>query len=286
MWTFTPTSGKEGKVLFTDGELASKLDNDLIDNVVAEAVVALRSSQHDTLTFLAELGKVKKTLLTVGDSLIRILRTGSLSSVAAAWLEGRYAWRTILYDLQSIDKALKHLDKESGFWETRKGNSATIEDSWDGQYTNTGNLLGCTTELSYNISYRGIARGTVKTPSFGGDLLVTGYELVPFSWILDWFLDLGTKIQLFSSALGNPNDTSHYGIRVHATGKSNAYVITPDSYSGSGYYVFNKSSATATFEAELVLRAPYTPSYIPNWVLNFDTSKLRDITALLAQSIK
>jgi hypothetical protein len=240
------------------------------------------------MTFLAELSKTvrmfKEVLPKLKSYVLRAQKFDT-AEMANLWLQGRYGWRTLIYDINSIEQAITHLDKESGFWETRKGQSVTITDSWYGLRSTINNVLRCDTELSVDVSYRAIARGKVKPPSFGGNLLTTSWELLPYSFVVDWFLDIGSKIELISSALTNPSDVSHYGIKITANSLSQSSIEEANTPANSAF-VFTVNDASAEISSTLVKRAPYDPSFIPNWQVNLDTYKVADIAALIYQGIK
>jgi hypothetical protein len=280
-WFTAIPGGNPGKVDLTEAELLSKIDSDVYDMVVTRALVSLSSSKHDTLTFVAELAKTVAMFRNLGQNLARFLKTHSPAEIASMWLEGRYGWRTLVYDLQAIDEALDHIDRSSKFWSANSGFEVKETEVWSGSYVNIGCLLGCNTSIEWDINYRGFARGTVKPPSFGGNLAITAWEIVPFSFVIDWFLNIGQKIALMANSALSADYTSHYGVKVTARLVSTSS-MWEQSQDLPGYRIIS-NSATATTVGELLYRRQHTPGLTPKFEVNLDGFKVADIIALVYQ---
>lgn len=270
-----------GIVNYTENEIINLIDEDQIDYVVTRALVKLAASKHDSLTFLAELRKVISMFRNLGSNIASFLRNHNARELANMWLQGRYGWRTLVFDLQSIQEALNHLESESAFWKESLGfSSSSSTDSYGTRDMIDGNYGGLSVTETIEISYRGIARGSVKPPSFGGDLAITAWEIVPFSFVIDWFINIGQKIALLSLDM-DPDVSSHYG--VHVTAKATSVSSLASGASPATGYRFTKNEALATVTATYVDRKLYTPSVLPSFRINLDEFKVADIIALIIQ---
>lgn len=127
-----------------------------------------------------------------------------LAKIASAWLGFRYGIMTTAYDIESWSSALS--GKET---RTRAVAVSKTEYSSD-----TGMVLQNSTE--WRDYYLGTSRkrsttlraGVLVQPSTGigsklglDRVLTSLYELVPFSFVLDWVLDVGTLISAFEGSL-------------------------------------------------------------------------------------
>jgi hypothetical protein len=114
--------------------------------------------------------------------------------------------------------------------------------------------------------------------------LVTAWEVIPFSFVIDWFINIGQKIAFLSTQLGHHNDTTHYGVKVELECESKSELLTPNPATSS-CYVFDNSSATATVKSTLIMRDRASPSFIPDFVLHLDAFKVADLIALILQAL-
>jgi hypothetical protein len=197
-------------------------------------------------------------------------------------LEWRYGWRQLLFDCQDIEDALNHISRESHFWKSTSGNTTTLPISRVGTWVPVGNTLECVTTGTVTVSYRGVGRSVTKPPSFGGNVAVTLWEIVPFSFVIDWFINIGQKIAYLSTCVGNGGDTSHYGLMVECKTQSVTSLVSVNT-SHPGFH-FESQYALAEVQSTLILRDGYTPSLIPSISVHLDKFKVADIIALVIQA--
>lgn len=277
---FQTILGNTDELYLTEEYLASLIDPDKLDNAATKAAVKLTASKHDTLTFIAELRKTIEMFKGFIKRLVKKMSRSLSKDWASLWLEGRYGWRTLWYDLNSINKAINHLshNSKSGFWRAIGVDTDTWVDDTNFPLDVASNKLNTRRTRTVNISYRGSATGLVKPPSFGGDILVTAWELTPWSVFIDWVVDIGLKLQYLSnfSAAGDASIGASVKVDVHS--KSVSSLITPNAGDG---YVFHPFDIVAESTASLVSRKPHIPSYLPNLDVNIDFGKGIDLIALL-----
>lgn len=273
-----------GKSIISVSECENQIEISALDSVVSNAVDKLLSGRHDTATFIAELGKTIAMFRGAIHTLANLLT--SKDSVVNGYLQGRYGWRPLVYDLQNISDALAHIGKNSAFTREVTGFSTTYDLSSTETFTLSpvAGTLTNTCDKSVTVSYRGFATSKGPRSNFEFNPVVTAYELMKFSFILDWFWDLGSKLRyLCNLTLGGPEFVSGTGQYVHGTCESRTVVGT-QSNPATGYR-FHFNDATATSSVKLILRQTRTPSLIPYIRPRVSGLQVVDLLALLSQVV-
>jgi hypothetical protein len=196
-------------------------DPDKVIQVGNQAIADAKAGVMDALTFLAE---VDKTATMLGD-LFRLFNKRLLRPAVYArrlakgdpskafqifskiWLQGRFGIRPLIFDAEDAIKALQtHLNKSDlirGRGTTREALDASV--TYVIPQSGSTMQQTVTERLSGFRWYRGKAYAEVdrtSTMRFGMDPLVTGYEIVPFSFVFDYFCDMGSYIQAISPFSG------------------------------------------------------------------------------------
>lgn len=184
----------------------------ILGAVVNGAVAESRTAAWDGLTFLAELTETKALFRTSVLRLVRFreqLRTGpsrrELESLkdprkyfekfSELWLEARYGWLPVYYDMMSALKALNTHRKNTisiGRKRQLDAGSQTIT------YSGSGGMTHVET-LEWSVTYRGWAASEFADDGrVSYDPLVTAYEIATLSFVLDWVIDVGTWLEAIS----------------------------------------------------------------------------------------
>lgn len=196
-----------------------------------------------------------------------------------AWLEARYAWRPLLLDARD---AINYLNKQSsGSRRTFRGYDGDEQTDTDFQYSVTSG--------SYSYTFNGVlttdksVRAGVLTEinpdiQLGRDLgfnnpLGLLWELVPYSFVVDWFVDVSGFIASHNPAswLKILTSWATYNTDVSFVGTCE---ITNLSTSESKTVDFRLSQKNRKRDIDT------SPSYI-NFDVNFDVYKLVDSVALM-----
>lgn len=143
------------------------------------------------------------------DSALRKTNVSLAKATSNAWLEYRYGWKPLILDTQQIIKEVRNSSvKGNGkFKVARTSKRFTKKDKADayltgsGLYTTTGvatHEIEC--DVSAGVIYaarnRSLAGLLAKTSGLDSrSLPSTAWELVPFSFVVDWFVNVGDWLQ-------------------------------------------------------------------------------------------
>lgn len=266
------------------------------EQIIAQALAALYSRNWDGLTFVAEFRKTVglfrqsfRRLIDLGRMLIRG-KVGfgfSLSSLPskgfAGYLEYRYAWRTLLFDLESLSKAIEDMkEADRSCYTERKGLSFTIHDVKTypigvvGEYSSV-----YTRTVDAQLSLRGSVSSKFRPSTVLANPFMTVWELIPFSFIVDWFIGVGTAIQAISGSFVNSERATSWGGYISGTvsGSNSPPVLTSSRW--------DSITLTSSFDCqfEYAVRVPAEPSYLPRLQWRLDDFKVLDLIAIWYQLV-
>lgn len=197
------------------------------DAVVSEAIADAKSVKFDLLTFMAELPNAARMIkgningvFDIRDRVMQYSREGyrrarrrnnkpigpgeirELKDYAAKkWLEARYGYRPLVYDIEDIFAAIA---RERSFVSEGRGHISWDLSNFVSQTTDRGTTLRT---LETTISGTGTVRSYSRYIAENIDRisvnpLVTGWELIPFSFLVDRFINIGNWFKAISPVLG------------------------------------------------------------------------------------
>lgn len=141
-----------------------------------------------------------------------------LESFNSLWLEGRYGWRPMMYDAEDIITTF-HRNMEQKVDILSRGKEDSVLDLIDEsvslfyEASTTGAFEVRTRRTGFK---RCVASAFIKaTPpafnrSFSADPFSTAWELVPFSFVIDWFVPVGTWLNALIPQQGQSYEASCY----------------------------------------------------------------------------
>lgn len=140
----------------------------------------------------------------------RIGRTGQTALGASKrWLEYRYGWRILVMEIQGVLKALQNVRPDKPRFTARSTQNLFSQDSYSKSYA--WSVAG-TTNFRIDASEDVTARAYVvyeadlkyqQARDWGVfELPLAAWELIPFSFILDWFIPVGKWLEAITPKVG------------------------------------------------------------------------------------
>lgn len=252
----------------------------------------------DGLTFLAEFHQIVRMFRDIVPRFLRYykdvmeirkkphlyLKLGYKS--ADEWLQARYGWRILIYDIKEVNELIDSIDKESrSRVKDRAGGSFTYtrDDSFVvGAGTFQRNFSDVTT---YNLSVRGAIIADFMPSRIQLNPFVTAWEIVPYSFVIDWLFNVGAGLNALSFLALNNQYTAARSFVL--TGER---VVSCDtSFLGGGWENdgwSNWDQIRVTEKFEVTERRPTLVSPLPPLQLRLDWLKVTDLLALILQVIR
>lgn len=283
--------------------------------LLQQALARAQTDAWDTATFLAEFGKTVEMLTTfygrwretsqkVLNAARKKKRLGENlgEAFSNAWLEGRYGVRPLVYDMMDIHEAYNRVTQ---------GVESPLSRGWAQEEVspNHASNVGQTTAYAYarggsfdsptlqSYSGRGTAmqwiallskerrlRATVGVSvttrvATQFDLAVTAWEIVPYSFIADWFINICDLIAAWSPFATGYFRYATFTDEVIFTRTATTLPVWVNPGSGWTSVVTGQPSQLSFIETKLA-RTLETPSPSLQFRVNLNASKIVDLIAL------
>lgn len=202
-------------------------DDDIITDVTNRAVANAKNAVYDALTDASELRKIiqlfrgtvkgvaKWARRALKDALRNIRRRNFRSLkerldefyrlFADYWLQYRYGWMPLLYSLQDATKAFNSNIRSGSLIRERAAQQETLDDSITSSWVNGIDHWSTTQTVRGTRTYRAVAYAKVnvgRLKVIGLDPLRTAYEVFPYSFVVDWLINVGAWLQAVSPFSG------------------------------------------------------------------------------------
>lgn len=221
-------------------------------------------------------------------------------SAGNAYLQYRYGLRPLAYELQGLAKALEDRKPRYTFTGYADYSSGRDEEPWDA-YRNDYLVFTRQRSVSHEIS--AVAKLLVEPKSssvmstmfdpFGIDnYFQTGWELIPFSFVVDWFLNIGDIVASFEPVTDYNVLSSCVTVRETKKWTHECKNFALGRYAGSlrdtNNLTYVRQCNVPALRYQKIEKHQYrTPSprrtVIPSLDINLDVAKLTDILALVRQ---
>lgn len=292
---------------------------------VAEAKTAgwdlgtLYAERRKTLELIKVLGpavlrQAKRVLqsLKSADEAKRFLKQRGEDGAASWWLLDRYGVRPIFFDLISAYERLTRIHEElfrvvEMDWKSEQKQVSFDPGSISGfmtpsNYSHTGGQpaspipgKGTSTTLRNYSARCGIGVKAMMNGKFTINPALTGWEMVPFSFVADWVLNIGDNILAWAPVVDRSLEYAWMTIRqdIHVSTTAdfsgvNLFAGLAKPKSASAYYIGRTLSTVkckSDIYAHTLSRVPLDLADIPYGLssrFNLDWAKVADIAALMS----
>lgn len=283
--------GTKREKISSPGPISSVLSSSDIRAAEIEALSRLRTQGMDALTSVWELRKTLAMIAGVRKKLIKLFTDGVtwirkkgyknipttvrgvLDFLQANWLEGRFGWRILYYDLLAIVNFINTCAEEDRFIVGRS-------------YASASRSGGSSTTMSYTltdevrIGYPGILDLSV-IGNYG--LVNTAWEVLPFSLVVDMFFDVQRWIISLSGVPINVKELQASAF-MKRTRKRQSVVQAQFPEPPAGWSIIRHNDASATYvERQQVTRSRIgSPALgLPPFKLNLGGYKPLDLAFML-----
>jgi hypothetical protein len=261
-------------------------------NVLAQdAMASIYETGWDAGTFAAELGSTVRLFTSIVPRFVEfakrhrtVLRSATQLGLSAdsAWLEGRYGWRTLWFDIVDLNKLLFEFDHARQRYYERKGLSQNrVKKQTESMYY-ADSVQYITTVVTdvVNASYRASVCADIMPPPMRFNLAITGWETVKFSFLVDWLIGIGRWLasMSFSSLASDYVASAGVRITIDRTITTLSSTDTMATHTGSSWI-----SGSSTLEYNR--RTPIVVSSLPQFNLNIDSFKILDLVSLLTSAV-
>lgn len=304
MWDMAASRNNWVPYLFK-GTHSPSLDSQ--DALVTEAIARARSDSFDAGTFSAELNKTISMIANLRTNVFRranrivsgekaqIAERG-LAAFSETWLEGRYGWRTLAYDMDDIRESIEKLNNSEWSQRTRAYASSSDETIYNWSGSNSLHYRPTSVISSNNRSrFDSVFNQVATTERRAGaivemiisniasiDPLVTAWEVIPFSFIVDWFTNIGEAVKAYSPFASGDLLGLWYSERETVV-SSMETIAVPWWLDPDNSVVEGTKSGSATLVYKNYSRSEVTPpTFDLSFRLNLDWQKLVDLGAIVA----
>jgi hypothetical protein len=256
---------------------------------VQAAASKLYGQGWDALTFFAELHKTAAMFRNVVTSFSRLAtdyrrtRWGSAARrTFNQWLEGRYGWRILLYDIEDINNVLRSIDdKTRTRYKERVGQNVTTTLSEVDTVLNFAHFHILREEIvQREIKVRGYLIADFVPPHVILNLATTSWELTRFSFVLDWIINVGSALNALSFLATDSTYTAATGIEVVSRVWNNYSVVA---HPPATNFSSNWSELSGRYTITSRIRQPRYIPILPRVHVNLDALKVIDLVALIVQ---
>lgn len=250
--------------------------------LLTEAISKWRSQGFDVLTFIAELRKTQDMIVganhrfrQVSSDIVAVLRRRNtrfrdMSEVSDAflhlWMEGRYGWRLLYYDLLSIQDAASNNFETLSRYNASESVTSESTSPWSSHYFYRWRTVTTTVH-----SARAGVIGTMDMGRVSFDPIVTAYEVIPYTIVLDWLIGLSSTLRASSPFARGTIDSTWTSLKSETTSILEVEPVQWGSYSTPvSTFLSNDSFSSLKTLTRAKVSPTYEPKILPisglNWV--------------------
>jgi hypothetical protein len=277
--TFLAEVHKTKDMVLTARSRAQKL----IEQGMELGVRAARGIKHSSQKHRSR----EKRLASLKDALRAGMRTAQLAGDAR--MEWRYGWRLLGYDIQDIHDLILYPIKHfySGQAAEVRGEVRESVTHSDGYYVSRD--IASVIEAEASLRCRTILQIKGETLNALGSLPVTLWELIPYSFVADWFVNVGEVFKAWEVMLRADRCIQSFGISYTESGTA---TVVPESvqlgvgaYATAPYYNSGTSNASVVYRRRHSVGPLNINHLIPRIRVELTSDRLLDAATILAKRI-
>lgn len=276
------------------------ISSSTVNSLQLQAIDRAKNAAWDVGTFAFEADKtynlVRKahTRTVKRASAILSKKVGKIRTIrefADAWLEYRYGWRILAYDVESAQDSVHRfqqrteLNRSTAYHLDEKYATASISGVRVGNTILHGEVGWPNTDILHHhkVEYR-VGAGVLVDRFHAATInpVMTAWELIPYSFIMDWFVDVGTYLGAHTPTFGRRLDYVWVSTRQSRL-ETQTVRWDPETDSSSSTEYWGRNSSTpavcewVTYDRYPVpASAPFQIDFNPR----LDLSKFTDLAAL------
>jgi hypothetical protein len=249
------------------------------------------SEELDALTMLSEAHKTVDLVLNARSrfiDLVRSMRRGNIltyaQAIGNAWLEWRYGWDILVKDIETVTEFLNYPVRDL-IVTGRAGDSVTeyaeINEPVNAYYVSHDWITKRKRDLSVRAC--AYAKMRVKSVNAFASPFVTGWELIPYSFVADWFVSVGDALKAWEVIRNAESTSCVIGYKFTETCEANVSNVAL----GTGEYATSpQASGRSTSRTDMVMRnGARRYSLIPRLRVRLTSKRILDAAALLVTRI-
>jgi hypothetical protein len=253
------------------------------DIYIEAALASMYTRGWDALTFAAELRDTIRLFNGIIPRFRKYLNNHNPRDWANVWLESRYGWRSLSYDLQDLRTLVENLQKTQNFqfYTERQGDSFEFTKQTSTPLSVPGYWSGTwLVDHQCKLSVRGTVVSKTAPPAVTFDVSTTLWEVTRLSFVVDWLVSIGTSLAAANAAVHHSDFVSALGHQLEVTSIGRYTDVSL----GSGWigHIDGSSLAKTVYSQ----RIPAAPDYIPSFSVNLSPAKVLDLISLVLQRSK
>lgn len=212
----------------------------------------------------------------------------ALQAIANTWLQGRYGWGPILYEVQG---AIKALNEPKHTRQTARG-TEKLEDSFQGElvFSHHGTFGSSWVRTKRTVYRAGVLYEDTKELSeqfasrlglSASDALTVGYDLIPLSFVLDWAIDVGDWLRAVSPKPGCKTLAAWTTVHAYESYLHHNFWASP-----TDGWTFTGGGGSLVIEIETKTRITSATPTIPGYGSGLSTNRSIDAAMLSLQALK
>lgn len=266
-------------------------DSSIVDLVTTDAVAKAKESIWDASTDALQLSQTARLLggtwtrvnsfaLRAAERAQAVKRSARALAFAKHWLEYRYGWMPLLYSAEdamlAFNSTLEKGNLRRAYSSVPAALNLSASDIWS-QDSGQGTGVESHTLTGERI-YRGFALSEVDNGSvrWGSDPITSAWELLPYSFVADWFFNIGTWLQATTPFSGAT-------IVGSAASVKDTYELRQDfnlAWSGANH-AGSFGTVSTVIQVEQYTRFANAVSSLPQWNPRLTPLRILDLAALV-----